>query len=89
MEEKQTTFDTIYDGERNPMITLICLTILGCCCCIGAANSRMPNAGTMFADVVSTLYLIPLLAVTVITALAIAIISAPFKLVKKIVNKGE
>jgi hypothetical protein len=43
----------------------------------------------MFADVVSTLYLIPLLAVTVVTALAIAIISAPFKLMKKIVNKGE
>lgn len=49
----------------------------------------MPNAGTMFADVVSSLYLIPLLAVTVITALAITIISAPFKLIKNIVNKGE
>jgi len=87
--EPHHIFDTIYDGERNPMITLICLTILGCCCCIGAANSRTPNAGTMFADLLSAVYLVPLLVATVVFTIIIRVIETPFKLVKKIVNKGE
>ena len=82
-------FDTFNEGERNPMITLICLTILGCFCCIGAANSRTPNAGTMFADMLSAVYLVPLLIATMVFTIIIRVIEAPFKLMKKIVNKGE
>lgn len=49
----------------------------------------MPNAGTMFADLLSAVYLVPLLIATVVFTIIIRVIEAPFKLMKKIVNKGE
>ena len=69
------------------MTTLICITILAVFCCIGGANAKSPNAGTVFADVVSTLYLIPLLVTTVIVAFVITIIKAPFNLISKLKGK--
>ena len=69
------------------MTTLACVTILAVFCCIGGANAKAPNAGTVFADVVSTLYLIPLLVTTVIVALVITIIKAPFNLISKLKGK--
>lgn len=66
------------------MTVLACVTILAVFCCIGGANAKTPNAGTIFADVVATLYLIPLLVTTVIVALVITIIKAPFNLIRKI-----